>query len=479
MPLTETIQPPPGFAVFFFPEGDKPNRAQMFNVGIQRQLPWDAVLDVTYVGTRGSNIFRSRNVNVPLPGPGALDPRRPFFNVAPNTPSINQRSGDGKSWYDALQVKLDKRFSGGLQGLVSYTHSKSEDTDVHPASLVRHESAVDRQGDRPPQQSGRELDVRAAVRAGETVRQRRFGDCAETARRMGGNGITMYQTGEPLNVTVASSLLNTGSGNWANVTCTDIGITGRVDQWFDTSCFANPPQFQFGNYEIGQVRGPALINTDFSVFKRTRLGGARSLELRLETFNLFNHAHFGNPNTSFGNSQFGRITSTRLPSREIQLGAACSLRCEQRRFRVACRTRRHWKCLGGIVAFAGLNRLRSSNSLQATAENGCADRRRQISVRVEEIGLGGSGELVRVAPDFKRICKVSVSPSRRRRGSNRKTMVTAVNWWPPAFCQVPRPVVRSGGLAPCGDVRERALLARMSGGTESSTLGRPFGSHGR
>ena len=94
-----------------------------------------------------------------------------------------------------------------------------------------------------------------------------------------------------------------------------------MDQWFDTGCFANPPQFQFGNYEIGQVRGPALINTDFSVFKRTGLGGARSLELRLETFNLFNHAHFSNPNTSFGNSQFGRITSTRLPSREIQLGA--------------------------------------------------------------------------------------------------------------------------------------------------------------
>ena len=58
--------------------------------------------------------------------------------------------------------------------------------DVHPASLVRHESAFDRQGDRHPQQSGRQLDVRAAVRAGEAVRQRRFGDCAETARRMGG-----------------------------------------------------------------------------------------------------------------------------------------------------------------------------------------------------------------------------------------------------------------------------------------------------
>ena len=111
----------------------------MFNVGLQRQLPWDAVVDVTYVGTRGSNIFRSRNINVPLPGPGALDPRRPFFNVAPNTPSINQRSGDGKSWYDALQVKFDKRFSGGLQGLVSYTYSKSEDTTfiLHPSFDTR------------------------------------------------------------------------------------------------------------------------------------------------------------------------------------------------------------------------------------------------------------------------------------------------------------------------------------------------------
>ena len=321
VPLTATIQPPPGFAVFFFPAGDKPNRAQMFNVGLQRQLPWDAVLDVTYVGTRGSNIFRSRNVNVPLPGPGPLDPRRPFFSVAPNTPSINQRSGDGKSWYDALQVKLDKRFSGGLQGLVSYTYSKSEDTTfiLHPSFDTRAPSI------------GKAIDIPHNLVVSWTYELpfgpgKPFGNggSALVQKLLEGwavNGITMYQTGEPLNVTVASSLLNTGSGNWANVTCTDIGITGRVEQWFDTGCFANPPQFQFGNYEIGQVRGPALINTDFSLFKRTGLGGARSLELRLEMFNLFNHAHFSNPNTSFGNSQFGRITSTRLPSREIQLGA--------------------------------------------------------------------------------------------------------------------------------------------------------------
>jgi hypothetical protein len=94
-----------------------------------------------------------------------------------------------------------------------------------------------------------------------------------------------------------------------------------VGQWFDTSCFATPPNFEFGNYEIGQVRGPKFINTDFSLFKRTALGGTRSFELRMEVFNLFNKAHFSNPNDRLGNTNFGRISSTRFPSREIQLGA--------------------------------------------------------------------------------------------------------------------------------------------------------------
>lgn len=321
VPLTPTMTPPPGFAVFFFPPDDRPNKAQMFNAGIQRQLPWSSVLDVTYVNTRGSNIFRSRNINVPLPGPGALDPRRPYFSIAPNTPSINQRSGDGKSWYDALQMKLDKRFAGGLQGLVSYTYSRSEDTAfiLHPSFDTRAPSI------------GKAIDIPHNLVASWTYELpvgpgRRFGrgGAPIVQKLLEGwavNGITMYQSGEPLNVTVSSSLLNTGSGNWADVACSEIGDTRRVDQWFDTSCFANPAAFQFGNYQIGQVRGPTLFTTDFSIFKRTNLGAQRSMELRLETFNIFNRTHFANPNTSFGNAQFGRITSTRLPSREIQLGA--------------------------------------------------------------------------------------------------------------------------------------------------------------
>jgi hypothetical protein len=71
----------------------------------------------------------------------------------------------------------------------------------------------------------------------------------------------------------------------------------------------------------GTVTDPGNAVVTISVFKRTTLGSGRSLELRVETFNVFNRPQFSNPNTSFGNSQFGRISSTRLPSREIQLGA--------------------------------------------------------------------------------------------------------------------------------------------------------------
>jgi hypothetical protein len=318
------LAPPPGFAVFFIPVGDRPNKAHMFNAGVQRQLPWRSVLEIAYVGTRGSNIFRSRNINVPAPGPGPVDPRRPFYGIVPNITAINQRRGDGRSWYDALQLKLDKRLSSGLQALVAYTYSRSLDTTsiagMHPllAEIKTRSSGSSKQVDIPHNLSVSwtyDLPLGPGHRLGAT---------AAAARKLlegwAVNGITSYQSGEPLVITVASSRLNTGTGNLADVTCSAVRIVGDVNQWFDTSCFANPAQFVFGNYQVGQVRGPTFFNTDFSVFKRTAVGGTRLVELRLETFNLFNRTHLGTPERAFGASNFGRISDTRFPSREIQLG---------------------------------------------------------------------------------------------------------------------------------------------------------------
>jgi hypothetical protein len=320
VPLTRTLVPPPGFAVFFFPAGDKPNMSHMFNVGIQRELPWRAVLDVAYVGTRGKNIFVSRNINVPLPGPGNLNQRRPFFNLVPNITQINQRSGDAESWYDALQLKVDKRFAQGFQALVSYTFSRTEDTAfiLHPAFETRAKA------------TGKAIDIPHNLVVSWTYELpfgggKRFGAGAsgvvqKIVEGWSVNGITSYQSGEPLNIRLATSQLNTGTDNWPNQTCSDVPIIGDVTQWFDTSCFAAPPLHEFGDYEIGAVRGPTFFNTDFGIFKRTGVGASRMIELRVEVFNLFNKALFSNPNDRVGNANFGRISSTRFPARQIQLG---------------------------------------------------------------------------------------------------------------------------------------------------------------
>src|SRR6185503_8285604 len=69
VPLAPTLTPPAGFAVFYIPADFHEDTAKMWNLGVQRELGWNTVVDVSYVGTRGSHIFRSFNVNVPLPGP--------------------------------------------------------------------------------------------------------------------------------------------------------------------------------------------------------------------------------------------------------------------------------------------------------------------------------------------------------------------------------------------------------------------------
>jgi len=238
--------------------------------------------------------------------------------------AVNLRDGNGKSWYDALQLKLEKRFAHGLQTLVSYTYSRTDD-NITPAGI--HPSLANV---RMPAAS-KALDIPNILVTSWTYElpfgpgQRFLSDSSGLAKRFVEgwtiSGITNYHSGDPLNITVASSLLNTGSGNWSNVTCSSIGAPHTVAAWWDTSCFANPPQYQFGNYRIGDVRGPNVFNTDFSAAKKTRVGPS-ALELRVDTFNLFNRAHFATPtgaSLQFGTATFGTINNTRLTPREVQL----------------------------------------------------------------------------------------------------------------------------------------------------------------
>jgi hypothetical protein len=140
------------------------------------------------------------------------------------------------------------------------------------------------------------------------------------------SGITTYQSGLPLQITVAQNRLgNLGGDNPANITCGHVSEPKTITQWFDTSCFAAPAPFTFGNPGVGHVRGPGIGNWDFSLAKATPLGvESRQLRFEADFFNLFNTAHFSDPGRTFGAGNFGVIGGTRLPPRYIQFGLKLS-----------------------------------------------------------------------------------------------------------------------------------------------------------
>jgi hypothetical protein len=325
-PLAPEFDPIAGIQPFYMPRNFRPVTAYMWNIGVQRRLDSNGVAEIAYVATRSTHLFRHRNINVPLtPGPGAFDPRRPFFTSSPLTPNIIERGSTGASRYHSLQMKYTRRFAQGFQGLFAYTYGQSYDNATNIFWV--HDDRMNWL----PSASFKMMDLRHVFSASWTYElpfgqgRRYLAGGSRAANLIAGgwsvNGITTMRTGEPMSVGVRNNLLNTGTGNWANVTCSSVGLPKRVEQWFDTSCFADPTEpYVFGNAKVGTLRGPGVVNFDLSLFKRFPFGEIRSIEFRAEFFNAFNNPHFGNPTNSRASGDFGRITGTILTPREIQLG---------------------------------------------------------------------------------------------------------------------------------------------------------------
>ncbi len=325
-----TLVPPPGFGVFFVASNFRQDEAQVWNFSIERQLPANMMFSAAYVGTHGVRLYRDLQLNQAVPGPGLVAPRLPFYGVAPNIPTVDQRNGDGRSRYDSLQLKLEKRYSFGLSFLASYTWSKTmDDTSniIYPYSdslnymLSNGFKLVD-----VPQNFVFSYNYELPFGPGKALANNWSGFKGQLVGGWSINGISVFQAGQPLLITVQNNLLNNNGGsNPANITCNSVPTPNTVSQWFNTGCFAPPPAYTFGNTTAGQVFGPGIINSDFSLAKETALWSEnRRLRLEADFFNLFNHPHFSNPNTTLGNSGFGTISSDRLPPRVIQIGAKFS-----------------------------------------------------------------------------------------------------------------------------------------------------------
>ena len=92
------------------------------------------------------------------------------------------------------------------------------------------------------------------------------------------------------------------------------------EAWFDKGAYAAPRQYTYGSSGRNQLRTDSLQNVDFSLFREDRFTERIRMQLRVEAFNLLNHATFGIPQLNFTNARFGQVTSTVSTARQIQLG---------------------------------------------------------------------------------------------------------------------------------------------------------------
>src|SRR5262249_44463169 len=119
------VPPYQGFpSISAFDLNYKNGYVQQWHLSVQRELLQRTLLDVDYVGSKGTKLINPMAVNQPVPGPGAIQPRRPY----PLFAGVSVYSGIGLSNFHALEVKGERRFQSGFSFLTSYTFSKSIDT---------------------------------------------------------------------------------------------------------------------------------------------------------------------------------------------------------------------------------------------------------------------------------------------------------------------------------------------------------------
>ncbi|MPZ20670.1 MAG: hypothetical protein GEV06_22580 [Luteitalea sp.] len=326
---------------------DKVPTIYRWSFGVQQDIGFGTVLDVTYVGSEGRNLRQSRNINTLAPGVRFLESSqdattgRPlpdnFLRPNPGFQNISFSEETGFSNYHALQVGVNRRYTAGLQLGVAYTWSKAmgiSDQDNGSLPIYRdvrsylygklgydqtHVFVFNYLWDLP----------NAQLFAGNRVTRLLFHD-------WGVAGITTMASGTPLGIDLfrTDGVDRHGGGDPPRVNVIADPILPRgersFERWFNTDAFAAPGVGDFGNAPRDVFRGPGIHNWDFALLKHFPIGGAR-LQLRWEVYNLFNHTQWEDVDNDARfdaagrqvNGQFGQVISARAP-RQMQF----SLRLE-------------------------------------------------------------------------------------------------------------------------------------------------------
>ncbi|MDZ7639919.1 MAG: carboxypeptidase regulatory-like domain-containing protein [Bryobacterales bacterium] len=303
-------------------------RVMQWSAGVQRELVKDLLVDVSYVGTRTNGLLANININQSVPGPGAQNPRRPFFALNPNLINLSYRTNYGSAKYHGLQVRVERRMTSGLSASLAYTYAK----------YMANAGNANGGGNGPPQDArctacewGNTPEDRRNILVFNHVWELPFGKSRKylttgPASWIFGNwnlsGVWTASSGERFTATLAGAVSNSagGGGDRPNRIADGNLPEGErtIDRWFDTTAFAAGPQFTFGNSARGILIGPGNLTANINVQRDFLIGERFRTQFRWEMYNAFNRVNFGNPNAAIGNPLVGQISGA-AEARSMQL----------------------------------------------------------------------------------------------------------------------------------------------------------------
>lgn len=333
-PLQIDLASPANVSVVAYPKNDKTSYVYQWNLQYQRELGADMAMSLGYVGSRGVDLMTMLQLNrVPFNGAQGSQ-------AYPKLSDVAFMGTIGRSYYDSLQARLDKRLRRGFQYSLSYTWAHAIDNAPDPLDSPEHHlysSVVD------PTLFSREransnLDIRHSFVA-TSIYELPFGKGKQWGGDWNGfmqavaggwqlNPILTFQTGTPFDVT-----LNQPYQQYTRPDLIGIPRTPEhVNQWFDSgpTVYTTPPPGP-GSPPFGYARagtsprnpyhGPGRQFMDFSIFKNFSFGERLKMQFRTQFYNITNSPQFSQPDGNQPDGNFGHITSTVLDAeRQIEFG---------------------------------------------------------------------------------------------------------------------------------------------------------------
>jgi hypothetical protein len=292
---------------------------EVWNMNLERELSRSTTLSLAYIGSRTVHADSSTVLNVPLPGPGAIAPRRPI----PQMSQFNTIRWDGWASYNALTLAVKRRLARGLTFDANWTWSHSIDDASDPGTTLNETNLPQNVYNPAAEKASSSFDHRQRAVASFIYQFPQPRSTHAWSRAILGDwqagGYFTAQSGAPFTVNIASDQANIGSGpaQRPNVSGDPNNGPKAPSEWFNTTVFSLPALYGFGNAPRNAVIGPGLAEFDVSVQKEFAIKEAMRLEFRTEAYNLFNHPNFNIPNRTAFTANFGAIASAQ-DSRQLQ-----------------------------------------------------------------------------------------------------------------------------------------------------------------